>query len=183
VLLAQAAGFSERQQSVLEYASLFHDIGKIGIPDAILMKPARLSPEEEEIMREHPVKSASILAPLESFPFFQEAIAAVLHHHERIDGQGYPFGLQGDQIPITARIILIADTYDAMTTTRPYRKGLPVEYAYSELKKFAGRQFDEQLVKTFLSAHPKWNVHEVDFTDHTRYRLQQKTNSAKKKAA
>jgi len=127
--LAEAAGLNEQDQCITEYASIFHDLGKIGIPDSILLKASRLR-----------------------------------HHHERIDGKGYPDGCCGDHIPLHARIILISDTFDAMTTTRPYRKGLTHEIAYKELKQFSGRQFDPQLVKVFLKAHPKWLINEEEVT-------------------
>jgi HD-GYP domain-containing protein (c-di-GMP phosphodiesterase class II) len=164
-LLAQAASLNEYEQKVVEYASIFHDLGKISIPDSILLKPGRLNIEEQAIIRIHPIKSAEILAPLTSFKFFNDLIPGVKHHHERMDGKGYPFHLKGDAIPLSARIILICDTFDAMTTTRTYRKGLPLEYAYRELKNFAGRQFDEQLVKIFLKAHPTWSTFETEITE------------------
>ncbi len=164
-LLAQALGLNEYEQRIVEYSSLFHDLGKIGIPDAVLLKPGRLTREEEAIMREHPVKGVEILSPLSPIPFFREVLPGVRHHHERMDGAGYPDGVYGDQIPLTARIILISDTFDAMTTTRTYRKGLPVETAYKELRLFAGRQFDPSLVKTFIQAHPKWGNLEEEITE------------------
>jgi HD-GYP domain-containing protein (c-di-GMP phosphodiesterase class II) len=164
-LLAEAAGLSENEQRIIEYSSMFHDLGKLGIPDSILLKPGRLTPQEEELMRSHPVKSAEIVEPLQSVPFFRATLPGIKHHHERIDGAGYPFGISGDQIPLHARIILIADTFDAMTTTRPYRKGLAFEIAYKELTHFAGRQFDPQLVKVFLQAHPKWDSYEEEITE------------------
>lgn len=164
-LLAEAAGLNEFEQKVIEFSSLFHDLGKLGIPDSILLKPGRLSPDEEEVMREHPVRSVEILTPLTSVPFFRSLIPGIRHHHERLDGAGYPDGISGDEIPLTSRIILIADTFDAMTTTRPYRKGLPHEVAYKELRIFSGRQFDPQLVKAFLQAHPKWGAIEEEITE------------------
>jgi HD-GYP domain-containing protein (c-di-GMP phosphodiesterase class II) len=172
-LLAEAAGLSETEQQIIEYSSMFHDLGKLGIPDTILLKPGRLTPEEEAVMRSHPLKSAEVIEPLQSVPFFRATLPGIRHHHERIDGGGYPYGISGDQIPLTARIILIADTFDAMTTTRPYRKGLAFEIAYKELQTFAGRQFDPQLVKVFLQAHPKWDAHEEEITEEfvsTRFR-------------
>jgi HD-GYP domain-containing protein (c-di-GMP phosphodiesterase class II) len=164
-LLAQAAGLDEYQQRIIEFSSLFHDLGKIGIPDSILLKPGRLTESEEAIMRAHPIKSVEILKPLERVPFFRSTLPGVRHHHERIDGAGYPDGIQGENIPLTARILLIADTFDAMTTTRPYRKGLDFDFAYKELKQFSGRQFDPQLVQVFLKAHPKWGALETDITE------------------
>lgn len=158
--LAKAAGLGPFEQQVVEYASIFHDLGKIGIPDYILNKPGRLNEEEEAIMREHPIKSEEIMTPLAHLPFFRATLPGIRHHHERIDGKGYPDGISGDKVPLVSRIILIADTYDAMTSTRPYRKGLTPDIAYKELKIFANRQFDEQLVKMFIHAHPHWQLPE-----------------------
>lgn len=163
-LLAKAAGLNEFQQDVIEYSSMFHDLGKLGIPDTILLKPGRLTQEEENIMRLHPVKSAEILQPLSQIPFFRSTIPGIRCHHERVDGKGYPDRIQGENIPLTARIILISDTYDAMTTNRPYRNGMSDEIAYKELKTFAGRQFDSQLVKIFCQSHPHWAKLEDDIT-------------------
>ncbi len=165
-LLAQAAGLNEYEQKVIEFSSLFHDLGKIAIPDHILNKPGRLSAEEEAIMRKHPVHSAEIVAPLSQTPFFKATLPGVLHHHERIDGAGYPDGVFGENIPLSARILLIADTFDAMTSTRPYRKGLPTEIAYKELQLFSNRQFDAQLVKVFIESHPHWGEVEEEITEH-----------------
>lgn len=156
-LLAKAAGLSEVEQMNVEFVGLFHDIGKIGVPDHILFKPGKLTPEEMEIMKEHPRMSARILEPLAHLEFFRRLIPGVLHHHERYDGAGYPEGLKGEEIPLPARIVLIADTFDAMTADRAYRKGLPAEVAYKELRDHAGRQFDPHLVKIYLEAKPMWN--------------------------
>lgn len=164
-LLARAAGLNEFEQKVIEFSSLFHDLGKIAIPDHILNKPSRLTPEEEAIMREHPVRSADIVTPLANTPFFKATLPGILHHHERIDGAGYPDGVYGENIPLSARILLIADTFDAMTSTRPYRKGLPPEIAYKELKLFSNRQFDAHLVKVFLESHPHWGEYEEEITE------------------
>ncbi len=164
-LLAKAAGLNEWEQKKVEFAALFHDLGKLGIPDRVLLKPGKLSPDEETIIKEHPIKSVEIIQPLAKLPFFEATVPGVLHHHERVDGCGYPYGLSGDDIPVIARIILIADTFDAMTTTRPYRKGLGEDYAYKELQKFSGRQFDPQLVKVFLQAHPTWGKLEEEISE------------------
>jgi len=163
-LLAQSAGLTPNEQRVVEYASLFHDLGKMGIPDRILFKPARLNEEEEEIMRTHPVKSAEIISPLATVAFFKSVVPGIKHHHERFDGMGYPYGISHQNIPLHARIILVVDTYDAMTTSRPYRKGLPTDIAYKELKLFAGRQFDPDMVKVFLDAHRTWGDLEEEIT-------------------
>lgn len=164
-LLAKAAGLTPHEQRVISYSSMFHDLGKMAIPDRVLLKPGRLNEEEEAIMRTHPEKSVEIVQPLTSLPFFKSLIPGILHHHERLDGAGYPHGIQGDQIPLSARIILIADTFDAMTTNRPYRKGRADDFAYKELKLFSGRQFDTQLVKIFLEAHPTWGAMETEITE------------------
>ena len=155
-LLAKAAGLNELDQKIAEFAGLFHDIGKIGVPDAILFKPAKLTPEEFKVMMDHPEKSVQILEPLAHLDFFHRLIPGVRHHHERYDGMGYPVGVKGDKIPLASRIVLVADTYDAMTADRAYRKGRPAEVAYKELLDYAGRQFDPHLVKVFLEAHPTW---------------------------
>ena len=164
-LLAKAAGLNEYEQILIEYTGIFHDLGKIGIPDNILLKTSQLTLEEELIMQTHPVKSEEIIKPFEQISFFKKMLPGIRHHHERLDGAGYPDGNFGDQIPLSARIILVVDTFDAITTSRPYRKGQSAELAYRELKQFAGRQFDEDLVKIFLKAHPKWEKIEEEFSE------------------
>jgi len=164
-LLAKAAGLNVYDRKVVEFSSIFHDLGKIGIPDRVLLKSGPLTMEEEKIMRIHPIKSVEILEPLSNLPFFRDLIPGIRHHHERMDGLGYPDGVKGDEIPLSARIILVADTFDAMTTTRPYRKGRAHDHAYKELKQFSGRQFDAQLVKIFLKAHPTWGDIEEDISE------------------
>lgn len=159
-LLAKAAGLSDRDQMIVEFVGLFHDIGKVGVPDYILFKPGKLTEAEMDIMKEHPRLSAKILEPLAHIGFFGQLIPGVLHHHERYDGAGYPEGLKAEEIPLPARIVLVADTFDAMTADRAYRKGLPAEVAYKELQTHAGRQFDPHLVKVYLEAHPKWGPKE-----------------------
>jgi HD-GYP domain-containing protein (c-di-GMP phosphodiesterase class II) len=163
-LLAQAAGLNEYEQKVAEFSGLFHDIGKIGISDSILLKPAKLTDEEYKIMQSHPELSAQIIQPMAHVKFFADLLPGILHHHERIDGKGYPQKIGGDEIPLAARIILIADTFDAITATRAYRKGLPAEVAQKELRDFAGRQFDAQLVQIFLDAQPFWAKREQEYT-------------------
>lgn len=154
--LARDAGLNEYEQKLAEFAGLFHDIGKIGISQDIIGKPGKLEPKELDIMRNHPVISEDIIRPLAGHPFFNQILPAIRGHHERMDGEGYPDKLLGDKIPALARIILVVDTYDAMSQTRAYRKGLPDEIVYAELKRCAGTQFDPQLVRIFLQAHSTW---------------------------
>ena len=125
-----------------------HDVGKIGVPDAILKKPARLEEEERRIMETHPVLGEIIVRKV---PQLEDLLPGVRHHHEAYDGKGYPDGLAGDEIPRMARILAVVDTYDAMTSDRPYRKGLPVEVALSEISKGAGTQFDPEMAHAFCA--------------------------------
>lgn len=165
-LLAESAGLPTIQAQSIEISSLLHDLGKLSIPDAILLKEGRLTAKEQAIMKLHPVKSVEILEPLaRSLPRLLESLPGIRHHHERVDGRGYPDRISGEKIPLNARVILIADTFDAMTTTRPYRKGLPDQTAYKELKVFSGRQFDPDLVKIFIKAHPTWSDHQEEITE------------------
>lgn len=140
-------GLEDSQLECLELAALFHDIGKIGVPDHILNKPGRLDEEEFKKIQAHPVLGYNILRKIE---FLSSMLPAVLYHHERPDGKGYPEGLKGDKIPIGASIIGIADTYDAMTSERPYRSALSHELAVEELKKYKGTQFKKEVVDAFL---------------------------------
>ena len=153
--LAEAADFNSYQQLVAQFSGLLHDVGKMKTPQDILNKPAKLSDQEYDVVKLHPIKSAELLEPLEGSSFFREVQVAVLHHHERIDGRGYPYGLEDDQIPLIAKVILIVDTVDAMTQDRPYRKGLSFEVAYSELERFSGTQFDANLVEIFIKEHKR----------------------------
>jgi putative nucleotidyltransferase with HDIG domain len=152
LVTGQEAGLSSEEMSVLEMSAIFHDIGKIGTPDAVLNKPSRLDEDEFQIMKQHPEKSFEIL---KEFPMFDKIAENARYHHERFDGKGYPIGLKGDEIPICARIILIADTFDAMTSTRSYRKGLSYEVAYEELLQFSGSQFDPKMVRYFIQGMKK----------------------------
>lgn len=147
--LGKELGLNNDELYNLELAALFHDIGKIAVPDAVLNKPARLTEDEFVVMKSHPSKSAEIL---EGFAPFEDIAKWAKHHHERYDGRGYPDGMKGEEIPLYSRIILIADTFDAMTSTRPYRKGLPYEVAFAELIEFSGSQFDPNLVEHFVTA-------------------------------
>ena len=129
------------------WGSLLHDIGKIGVPDAILLKPGQLTEEEWQIMKEHPYNGHLIL---QNLSFLSMAANIVLCHEERYDGSGYPAGLKGDEIPLAARLFAVIDTLDAMTFDRPYRKALSFDNAKTEIIRMAGRQFDPKAVDTFL---------------------------------
>jgi HD-GYP domain-containing protein (c-di-GMP phosphodiesterase class II) len=130
------------------WGSLLHDIGKIGVPDAILLKPGSLTSAEWQVMREHPRHGQVILAKL---PFLSMAADLVLRHEERFDGSGYPDGLKGEAIPLPARLFAVIDTLDAMTFDRPYRKALPFDVAKAEILRMSGSQFDPLAVETFLA--------------------------------
>jgi HD-GYP domain-containing protein (c-di-GMP phosphodiesterase class II) len=160
--LARDAGLNEYEQKQAEFAGLFHDIGKIGISQSIIAKPGKLDASEIEIMRNHSVMSEEIIKPLSYHSFFKELLPGIRGHHERMDGTGYPDKKNGDEIPLVARIILVVDTYDAMTNTRAYRKGLSDEVCYAELKRCSGTQFDTQLTDIFLQAHKTWNAQPVE---------------------
>lgn len=160
--LAVAMGLNEFEQKVAEFSGLLHDIGKIGIDRSVLLKPGKLNPHELDIIRNHSLISEEIIKPFEAHPFFKQIIPAVRGHHERLDGEGYPDKLIGDEINLISRVILVVDTYDAMSEDRIYRKGLPDDVIYSELKRCAGTQFDPQLVKIFLSVHASWKKQKAD---------------------
>ena len=132
----------------IELAALLHDIGKIGTPEHILRKPGRLQPQEMEIVKEHPLQGAHILSTIDEL---QEVTAWIMHHHERYDGTGYPGRLKGKAIPLEARVITVADSFDAIVSARPYKKGLSVADALAELKRCEGSQFDPEVVESLGS--------------------------------
>lgn len=147
--LGKRCSLTPTQQMYLEGGALLHDVGKIGIRDSVLLKPGPLTDEEYKEMQLHPVIGAQIVDKLECL---KGCIDAVLYHHERLDGYGYPYGLKGSEIPVTARITSVADAYDAMTTNRIYRKAMPHEQAIEEILRNSGTQFDPEIVKEFV----KW---------------------------
>lgn len=148
VLIGRQLGLTDEHLRDLELGGILHDIGKIGVPESILWKPDKLTDEEKSIMSRHPVKSAEIIGDLKGL---KRAREYVKHHHEYYDGNGYPDGLSGETIPIGARIILVSDAYDAMTTDRPYRNAIGHVRAIEELKKLAGTQFDPSVVNALLA--------------------------------
>ena len=151
IAIARALGLAPEKIRIIARGAFLHDIGKMAIPDAILRKPGPLNDEERVIMREHCYRGYQILKKI---PFLEEAAEIVYAHQECFDGTGYPRGLRGDDIPLGARIFAIADTMDAITSDRPYRKGAPVEQARSEVRKYAGTQFDPRCAEAFLSLDP-----------------------------
>ena len=144
--LGREYGLNSDEMKALEFGSLLHDIGKIGVPDSILRKPAKLTEEEWVRMREHPLHGQQILRGIE---FLQGAARVVAQHHEKWDGTGYPLGLRSEEIDINARIFAVADAFDAITSDRVYRRGKPYEAASQELDDWAGRQFDPKVVEAF----------------------------------
>jgi HD-GYP domain-containing protein (c-di-GMP phosphodiesterase class II) len=129
------------------YGYLLHDIGKVGIPEAVLNKPGPLTEEEWAIMRTHPVIGVNLVKPLK---LLGDATSIIRSHHERWDGKGYPEGLKGEEIYLPARIFMMADTFDAMTTDRPYRRAMPIHAALEEIDKHAGTQFDPEVARTWI---------------------------------
>ena len=145
--IGEQLGMEKEMQGILNDAGVLHDIGKIGIKDEILLKPMPLTGDEAKIMEQHSVIGEAIVRPIRSL---QKVVSLVRHHHERFDGSGYPDGLKGEAIPLGARILAVADTYDAMVTDRPYRKRLSIEAAKAELRKQVGVQHDPAVVEAFL---------------------------------
>ena len=146
-LIARSMGLPNDEVEIVAQVALLHDIGKIGMLDKILNKPANLTPEEREAIKAHPVIGSQILAPVATF---SKHVLGIKHHHEMYDGSGYPDRLKGTEIPLSARVVCLADAFDAMTSTRPYRVGLPLEFAMQEMKKLAGRQFCPESVDAFI---------------------------------
>ena len=154
LLLADAIRLSPEERYVLELSAWMHDVGKIGVPDSILTKPSPLTEDEFAVMKAHPVKGGEIVGEIEDLGVVADVIS---HHHERMDGCGYPDGLRGEAIPLASRIILIADAFEALVADRRYRKSVGRDVAIRELQEHCGTQFDPELVRAFISAltaHP-----------------------------
>ncbi len=146
-LLCHFSGLSEAQTQEIHIAAHLHDIGKIGIPDRVLLKEGRLDNEEWMLMKKHPEIGANILSKSEHL---SRISAIILHHHERYDGKGYPFGAKGEEIPLGARIIAVCDSIDAMSSNRSYRKALPMEVCYGEIEKNKGVMYDPEIAELAL---------------------------------
>ncbi|HEX9120314.1 MAG TPA: HD domain-containing phosphohydrolase [Terriglobales bacterium] len=156
VRLAEEMGLSEEQVEVVRVSARLHDVGKIGIEDRILKKPGALTPEEYEIMKTHTTRGANILRPVQQL---KEMIPGIELHHESLDGRGYPFGLKGDELPLVPRIIAVADTFDAMTTNRPYQAARPAEYAVKIIKSLAQNKFDPLVVAALERIFERGDLH------------------------
>ena len=147
VRVGERIGLADEELADVETGSLLHDLGKIGISDAILRKPGRLTDAEAAVLRKHPEYGWAVLRRI---PGFERAALYIRHHHERIDGRGYPAGIAGSQIPVGARLVAIVDAFDAMFSQRCYRAARPVDQALSELRAVAGTQFDSEFVEEFI---------------------------------
>ncbi len=148
-VLAKAAGIEGGQRELILNTSPLHDIGKVALPDSILLKPGKLTPEERDLMKKHTIWGAEILGGSE-FGFLKMAESIALTHHEKFDGTGYPNGLKGEDIPVVGRIVAIADVFDALTSRRPYKEAWSFEDSLAEIKKGSGSQFDPQLTEAFM---------------------------------
>jgi len=148
IAIARAMGLPKEQIDVIARGAFLHDIGKMAIPDAILRKPGKLDPDEIKVMREHCYHGYQILKKI---PFLKEAAEIVYAHQEHFDGSGYPRQLKGEEIPLGARLFSVADTLDAMTCDRPYRKAQSLTAAREEIERFSGQQFDPAVVEVFLN--------------------------------
>jgi HD-GYP domain-containing protein (c-di-GMP phosphodiesterase class II) len=147
VLIGKHLNLSDKELKDLEIGGLFHDIGKIGVPEAILKKESKLNDDEYSEIKNHPAIGVHILS---SAAIFKDIIPIVKHHHEKYDGTGYPGKLKGEDIPYLARIVAVADSFDAMTSRRSYREAIPLEKVIEEIKKYKGEQFDPQIADVFL---------------------------------
>jgi HD-GYP domain-containing protein (c-di-GMP phosphodiesterase class II) len=164
-LLAEYAGMDAEQVFLTSLGGVLHDLGKIAVPDAILRKPDKLTDAEYDVIKTHPAVGRDLLG---AHPLAHLAVDAVYRHHEHHAGGGYPEGLAGEQIPVIARIVGLTDAFDAMTSSRPYRRGMPIEKALSILAQEAGRQFDPVMAKLFGELHAKHDrvAHIVGHSDH-----------------
>lgn len=163
-LIAAGMGLPPGEQELVLAAAPMHDIGKVGIPDHILLKPGRLTAEEMAVMRRHPEIGARILSNSAS-PLLQAAASIALHHHERVDGGGYPRGLAGDAIPLYARIVAVADVFDALTSSRPYKPAWPLDKALDHLRASSGSHFDARCVDAFVAQWPAVQAIHQQFPD------------------
>jgi len=155
IAIGKNLGLSEKEMRNLRISALLHDVGKIGIDDRILRKPGALSDDEFEVMKGHPAKGAAIMSGVAQLI---DIIPGMKYHHEKWGGGGYPDGIEGEEIPMQARIVAIADTFDAMTTNRPYQKAMEINYVVEKIKSFAGTRFDPRVVEAFVQAVKRGDI-------------------------
>jgi putative nucleotidyltransferase with HDIG domain len=148
-IIGEELGLSAEELDRLRVSALLHDVGKIGVDDRVLKKPGALTPEEYELMKQHPTKGANIMRPVAQL---KEMLPGIELHHEHVNGGGYPYGLQGDQIPVMARIIAVADTLDAITTNRPYQSAMDLDYALKKIRQLSSTKFDTTVVDALETA-------------------------------
>ena len=160
VMIARAIGMRPERVEAIRYAGMLHDVGKLGVPTKVLQKTGKLTEEEYAAIQLHPMRGLEIIREI---GFLDEALAGIMHHHERIDGRGYPMGLAGDEIPEFARVLAVADAFDCMTSTRSYRGARSLEEAITELRRCSGTQFDPAFVDALVAAVERegWQTPEV----------------------
>ncbi len=156
-MIAQEVGMRSSRVEAIRYAGMLHDVGKLGVPTTVLQKSGPLTEEEFAAIQLHPMRGLEIVRDI---GFLDEALAGIMHHHERIDGLGYPMGLAGDEIPEFARVIAVADAFDAMTSNRSYRGARSIDDAVADLRKWSGTQFDPVLVEAFVAALSRAGWHQ-----------------------
>jgi HD-GYP domain-containing protein (c-di-GMP phosphodiesterase class II) len=149
IIIAEYMGLESEEIDRLRISALLHDVGKIGVDDRVLKKPGKLTDEEFDLMKQHPTKGANIMRPVAQL---KDMLPGIELHHERMDGAGYPYGLTGDQIPMMARIIAVADTFDAITTNRPYQSAMDLEFALGRIRSLAISKFDPKVVAALDAA-------------------------------
>jgi len=174
VAISQRLGISEDECEKIRISALLHDVGKIGIDDNVLKKPSALTDEEFELMKEHPKKGYKIMSQI---PAMKEFLPGMYMHHEMVNGGGYPQGLKGDEIPLMARIVSVADTFDAMTTDRPYQRAMNFDDAVERIKSFVGTRYDERVVASLVAACESGQIRPGSV------RLKRRVNDAATKAA
>ncbi|GHB47620.1 metal-dependent phosphohydrolase [Streptomyces cirratus] len=161
-MIARELGMADDRMEVVRIAGILHDVGKLGVPTRLLRKDGPLTPEERKVIELHPEYGHEMVRGI---GFLGEARSAILHHHERVDGSGYPYGLAGEQIPVLARVVAVADSFDAMTSTRSYSRARPVPVALAELERCAGAQFDPAMVRALVDAIGRHGWHPVVTSD------------------